>query len=303
MKTNKPIDIAPFQHLYPFPSHFMNRNGLQMHYLDEGSADPVVMLHGNPTWSFYYRSLVKGLSPGYRTIVPDHIGCGLSDKPDESRYDYRYQSRVEDLEALLDHLQINSRITLVLHDWGGMIGLAFALRNIEKISRIVITNTAGFFTPGGKGLPLRLWLIRHIAPFAVVGVRGFNLFAGAAAYMAPYKRLPKDVRAGLTAPYNSWGNRIATLKFVQDIPVKPSDPSYEMGQFVDTNLHRLAKIPKLICWGKHDFVFTPAFYEEWLRRFPDAEHHLFQDAGHYLLEDVPEKILPIVQKFLTGHPI
>ena len=274
-----------------------------MHYLDEGAGDPVVMLHGNPTWSFYYRSLVNGLSSGYRTIVPDHIGCGLSDKPDESLYDYRYQSRVEDLEALLAHLQINSRITLIVHDWGGMIGLAFALRNLEKISRIVITNTAGFFTPGGKGLPLRLWLIRHIAPFATVGVRGFNLFSGAAVYMAPYKRLPQDVKTGLTAPYNSWKNRIATLKFVQDIPVKPSDPSYDLGQFVDTNLHQLADIPKLICWGKHDFVFTLAFYEEWRRRFPDAEHHLFQDAGHYLLEDVPEKILPIVQTFLAAHPI
>ncbi|MBA4366086.1 MAG: alpha/beta hydrolase [Desulfobacterium sp.] len=303
MKNSKPIDITPFQHLYPFQSHFMNRNGMQMHYLDEGSGDPVVMLHGNPTWSFYYRSLVKGLSSGYRTIVPDHIGCGLSDKPSENQYDYRYQSRVEDLEALLDHVDIKSRITLVLHDWGGMIGLAFALRNLTKVKRIVITNTAGFFTPGGKGLPLRLWLIRHIAPFATIGVKGFNLFSRAALYMAPYKRLTKDVKAGLIAPYNSWENRIATLKFVQDIPVKPGDPSYNLGQYVDQNLHRLSDIPKLICWGKHDFVFTIAFFEEWRRRFPDAEYHLFSDAGHYLLEDVPDKILPIVQNFLKSHPI
>jgi haloalkane dehalogenase len=235
--------------------------------------------------------------------VPDHIGCGLSDKPTEKQYNYRYQSRVEDLEALLDHLDIKNRITLVLHDWGGMIGLAFALRNLEKISRLVITNTTGFFTPGGKGLPLRLWLIRYIAPFATIGVKGFNLFARAALYMAPYKRLAKDVKAGLIAPYNSWENRIATLKFVQDIPLRPGDPSYDLGQYVDQNLHRLSDIPKLICWGKHDFVFTPAFFEEWKQRFPDAEYHFFTDAGHYLLEDIPDKILPIVQQFLTAHPV
>jgi haloalkane dehalogenase len=274
-----------------------------MHYLDVGTGDPVVMLHGNPTWSFYYRSLINGLSSDYRTIVPDHIGCGLSDKPDEKQYAYQYQNRVEDLEALLDHLQINSRVTLILHDWGGMIGLAYALRNQTAVKRIVITNTTGFFTPGGKGLPLRLWLIRHILPFAVIGVRGFNLFAKAAVYMAPCRRLPRDVARGLTAPYNSWDNRIATLKFVQDIPVKPTDPSYPLGQYVDRNLQQLADIPKLVCWGKHDFVFTPAFYKEWQQRFPDAEYHFFPDAGHYLLEDIPEKILPIVRKFLDDHPI
>jgi len=281
----------------------MDRNGLQYHYIDEGSGDPVVMLHGNPTWSFYYRSLIKGLSPEYRTIVPDHIGCGLSDKPDKTKYDYRYQSRVEDLEALIDHLDIKSNITLILHDWGGMIGLAFALRNPEKVARLVITNTAGFFTPGGKGLPLRLWLLRYITPFATVGVLGFNLFSQAAVYMAPKKRLPKDVSMGLTAPYNSWKNRIATLKFVQDIPMKPSDPSYNMGQFLDSNLHKLSELPKLICWGKHDFVFTLSFFEEWKRRFPDAEQHLFPDAGHYILEDVPDKVLPLVKNFLKNHPI
>jgi len=156
MSNNKQIDMTSFRHLYPFESHFMDRNGLNYHYLDEGSGDPIVMLHGNPTWSFYYRSLIKGLSPYYRTIVPDHIGCGLSDKPGTDKYDYRYRSRVEDLEALIDHLNIKNRITFILHDWGGMIGLAFALRNPEKVARLVITNTAGFFTPGGKGIPFRL---------------------------------------------------------------------------------------------------------------------------------------------------
>ncbi len=299
----KPINIEAFRHLYPFKSHFLDRGGLKYHYLDEGSGDPVIMLHGNPTWSFYYRSLVQALSPDYRTIVPDHIGCGLSDKPDDRDYNYTVQSRVEDLEALIDHLRIEGRITLIVHDWGGMIGLIFALRNLHKIKRLVITNTTGFFTPGGKGLPLRLWLIRHVAPFATIGVLGFNLFSFAALYMASRKGLSKDVKTGLTAPYNCWSNRIATLKFVQDIPVHAHDPSYDMGRFMENNLHKLAPIPKLICWGKHDFVFTPAFLAEWKRRFPDAEVHFFSDAGHYLLEDVPERIIPLVKEFLQQHPI
>jgi haloalkane dehalogenase len=303
MGSRNQIDLTPFGHLYPFTSHFMERNGLNYHYIDEGTGDPIVMLHGNPTWSFYYRSLVKGLSPFYRTIVPDHIGCGLSDKPGMDRYDYRYRSRVEDLEALMDHLRIENRITLILHDWGGMIGLAFALRNPQKVKRLVITNTTGFFTPGGKGLPFRLWLIRHISPFATIAVLGFNLFAKAALYMCPYKPLAKEVRQGLIAPYNSWRNRIATLKFVQDIPVKPADPSHGLGQYVDTNLHKLSDIPKLILWGKHDFVFTVLFLNEWRLRFPDAEIHLFPDAGHYLLEDIPDKILPLVKNFLEKHPL
>src|ERR1700726_1277861 len=101
---------------------------LRLHYLDEGQGPPIVMLHGNPTWSYYYRDLVKGLCGEHRVIVPDHIGCGGSDKPGDDRYEYPLERRVFDLEALLDHLGLRDNLTLVLHDWGGMIGMAFAHR-------------------------------------------------------------------------------------------------------------------------------------------------------------------------------
>jgi haloalkane dehalogenase len=299
----KQVDVSGFKHLYPYESHYLDLNGLKYHYLDQGNGEPVVMLHGNPTWSFYYRSLINGLSGDYRTIVPDHIGCGLSDKPSDKVYDYRLINRVDDLEALLDHLGIDQHITLIVHDWGGMIGMAYALRHPDKIERLVITNTAGFFTPNDKGIPLRLWLIRHIAPFAVPAVLGCNIFAFAALYMASSKKLAADVKTGLTAPYNSWNNRIATLKFVQDIPVKKSDPSYGLVDSVSTNLHRISHIPKLFLWGENDFVFTMEFYKEWKRRFPEDEFHSFPEAGHYLLEDVPEKIVPMVKEFLATHPV
>jgi pimeloyl-ACP methyl ester carboxylesterase len=276
----------------------MPLNGLQQHYLDEGSGKPVVMLHGNPTWSFYYRRLVQALSPRFRTIAPDHIGCGLSDKPGPSRYEYRLQRRITDLETLIDLLGLKQKITLVLHDWGGIIGIAYALRHLDKIDRIVLMNTAAFLPPANKKLPLRLRLIRNIKPLAKPAVLGLNLFAVAALYMASHKGLSAEVKAGLTAPYNCWGNRIATLKFVEDIPLSPDDPSYETVKNVDENLHKLSDIPLLILWGEHDFVFDRSYLEEWQRRFPDAEVHSFSDAGHYVLEDEPEETIRLVDEFL-----
>jgi len=274
---------------------------LNYHFLDQGEGDPVVMLHGNPTWSFYYRNLVKSLSSQCRTIVPDHIGCGLSDKPGIHQYDYRLKSRVDDLEHLLDDLEINQKIMLVLHDWGGMIGMAYALRHPERIHRFVIMNTAAFLLPGGKALPLRLRLIRNIKPFGALAVLGFNIFACGALFMASYKGLDKDVKSGLVAPYNSWHNRIATLKFVQDIPAQKKDPSYSLAKYVDDNLHRLSHIPMLILWGEHDFVFDMDYLLEWQRRFPDAIVKTFKDAGHYVLEDAADRIVPMVKTFLKYH--
>ena len=296
-------ELSGLQHLYPFRSHYLRRNGLAYHFVDEGAGEPLVMLHGNPTWSFYYRALIKGLSDRYRTIVPDHIGCGLSDVPGLDRYDYRLESRVSDLEYLVDQLELDRRITLIVHDWGGMIGMAFALRHPEKIARIVIMNTAAFFPPGGKKLPLRLRLIRNLPPLAAVAVRGFNLFALGALFMATRKGLSPDVRKGLTAPYNSWQNRIATLKFVQDIPLTAADPSYGLVRFVDTHLDRLTHPAMLILWGMHDFVFDTAYLMEWRRRFPQATVFTFPHAGHYILEDEPQQILARIDDFLTRHPL
>jgi len=225
----------------------------------------------------------------------------LSDKPDIRQYDYLLKSRVNDLENLLDHLGINKKITLVLHDWGGMIGMAYALRHPERIHRFVIMNTAAFLLPDGKVLPIRLRLIRNIKPFATLAVLGLNIFAFGALFMASYKGLKKDVKSGLIAPYNSWNSRIATLKFVQDIPVSEKDPSYRLAKYVDDNLYRLRHIPMLILWGEHDFVFDMDFLLEWRRRFPDAKSVTFKDAGHYVLEDASDKIIPIVKNFLKVH--
>lgn len=291
------VDMTPFRRLYPFTPNFMDRKGLKYHYLDEGQGEPVVMLHGNPTWSFYYRNLVKRLRKDFRVIVPDHIGCGLSDKPPETRYDYRLKSRVDDVGALADQLNLTS-INLVVHDWGGMIGMAYAVRHPERIKRLIVLNTAGFLLPKGKRLPLRLRISRNFEPFSTVAIRGLNLFAVAALYMAVKKKLPDAVKKGLIAPYNSWENRIATLKFVKDIPLTKKDPGYRLVEYVDNNLNVLADKPMLICWGEHDFVFDMDYLDQWRRRFPHAQVHTFSDAGHYLLEDCPNSIGRIVEAFV-----
>ncbi len=300
---NKPINGSRWLHLYPFTSRFIERNGLRYHYLDEGSGEPVLLVHGNPTWSFYFRALIKALSVRYRVIAPDHIGCGLSDKPGLDRYDYRLKSRSDDLADLIARLELKDKLTLVLHDWGGAIGLAAALRRPEQIGRLIIFNTAAFLPPKGKKLPWRLRVIRNIRGIAQPAVQGANLFVRAALRMAPRRRLPRAVRAGLAAPYNCWHNRIATLMFVRDIPLGKTDPSYELVRIVDENLHKFSRLPVLICWGAHDFVFDADYLREWRRRFPEAEVHTLPDAGHYLLEDAPGRILPLVNGFLQRHPL
>jgi pimeloyl-ACP methyl ester carboxylesterase len=285
------------------PGRDLDRDGLRYHYLDEGEGEPLLMVHGNPTWSFYYRRLVEGLRTSYRTIVPDHIGCGLSDKPDDTRYDYTLASRVADLEALVDHLGLDGGLTLVVHDWGGAIGLAFATRHPGKIARLVVLNTAAFHLPASKAFPWPLWICRDTAPGAFL-VRGLNAFCRGTAWIGgARRRLPRDVRDAYCAPYDSWQNRIAVHRFVQDIPLRPGDRSYDLVTQTQDGLAQLAGLPTWIGWGMKDFVFDHHFLAEWIRRFPQAEVHRFSEAGHYVLEDEGERILPLIQTFLAAHPV
>jgi haloalkane dehalogenase len=283
--------------LYPFKSHYLDLNGIRYHYLDEGEGAPVVMLHGNPTWSFYYRNLVQALKDSHRVIVPDHVGCGLSDKPDEKSYNYTLEQRVNDVEALLSHLGIDKGITLVVHDWGGMIGMAYATRRPEAIKRFVILNTSGFHLPKTKAFPWQLWAIRN-TPLGSFLAKGLNAFSLGAAAFCTETPLPPEVRGGYLQPYNSWENRVAVYNFVKDIPLKTGDPAYSIVSEVEDNLDRFSDRPMLICWGEKDFVFDKHFLAEWKRRFPKAEVHSFPNAGHYVLEDAGDEIIPLVKEWI-----
>jgi haloalkane dehalogenase len=292
------VDSATLKQAYPFTSHRLDLAGIQYHYLDEGAGPPVVMLHGNPSWSFYYRNLVTALRNRYRCIVPDHIGCGLSEKPGDDCYDYTLSRRVDDLEHLLEHLGVGHDITLVVHDWGGMIGMAYAERHPERIKRLVILNTGAFHLPKTKTLPLALKICRYRFIGALL-VRGLNAFSIAASYVGCTRNPMKAaMRALYQLPYDSWKNRIATLRFVQDIPLVPGDRTYDLVCSVSDGIRQFCKLPVLICWGERDFVFDHHFLAEWQLRFPDAERHLFADCGHYILEDASEDVIPLISEFL-----
>jgi pimeloyl-ACP methyl ester carboxylesterase len=290
------LDIKKY---YPFAGHYLDLDGLRLHYLDEGSGEPVVMLHGNPTWSFYYRNLVIALQGRYRCIVPDHMGCGLSEKPGDDRYSYTLEQRVSDLERLLDVLKIDSGITLVLHDWGGMIGMAFAVRNPRMIRRLVILNTAAFHLPKEKRFPLPLRICRDTMLGALL-VRGLNAFSLAASFVGCKNNpMPKELRRAYRLPYDNWRNRIATLRFVQDIPLAPGDTSYDLVSETDQGIAAFCDLPMAIFWGEKDFVFDRTFLAQWKRRFPKAEVHSYPDAGHYILEDMKDEVIPLIEEFLA----
>ncbi|WP_456387274.1 alpha/beta fold hydrolase [Desulfolithobacter sp.] len=279
---------------YPFrPKRYQLGDGAVMSYVDEGLGDVVVMVHGNPSWSYLYRDLVSALAPGYRCIAPDHIGCGLSDKPQD--YPYRLSRHIENLEALLDHLDVR-RCVLVVHDWGGAIGLGWAGRHADRVRGVVVLNTAAFLA---RRIPLRISLCR-MPLFGAFIVRGLNGFAWPATSMAVCRKMEPDVKKGFLYPYDSWQSRVGIHRFVQDIPLHPRHPSWETLVAVEQGLFRLVDKPMQICWGGRDFCFNRFFYREWRRRFPAARARYFPEAGHYVLEDAGEEIIPLVQYFLMS---
>ncbi|MFQ5413342.1 MAG: alpha/beta fold hydrolase [Phycisphaerae bacterium] len=312
--------------LYPFASHYLEIDGHRMHYVDEGRGPVVLMLHGNPTWSFYYRDLIRGLRGCCRVVAPDHIGCGLSDKP--QRYPYTLATHIKNVGRLIEHLDL-SDITLAVHDWGGAIGLGWATRHVDLVRGLVLFNTAAYL----RGVPRRRGASRRsvrdgvdvgagggvrevgdslpvpvrirVCGWPVVGdiaVRGLNAFARAAVFMACKRPggMGADVRRGYLHPYHSYRDRVALLGFVRDIPLRPDVPSYAVVAAIDAGLARLRALPVIAFWGMRDFCFHAGFLAAWIERFPGATVHRFEDAGHYVVEDAHARILPRLREFVVG---
>lgn len=284
------------QEEYPFASHWLKIDGHQYHYLDEGQGAPLLMVHGNPTWSFAWRRLVKQLSKSYRVIAIDHMGCGLSDKPQD--YPYTLATHIANLKTLIQELDLQD-ITLFAHDWGGAIGMGAAVDLPERFSKFVLMNTAAFRS---QEIPLRIAVCR-IPLLGAWGVRGLNLFSSAAIKMAveKHERMTAEIKAGFLGPYNNWQNRVAVHRFVQDIPLKPSHPSYDTLVHVEEGLAQFQGHPLLLIWGERDWCFTTNFLDEFERRFPQAETLRIPDAGHYVFEDAHEVMLPRIEQFLQQH--
>lgn len=284
--------------LYPFESNYMNINGHQYHYIEEGTGEPVVLIHGNPSWSFYYRKLIPKLSGRFHCIAPDHIGMGYSDKPSDKDYQYTLEQRVKDLEVFLEAKRITKNVTLILHDWGGIIGMSYARRHPDRIKKIVLLNTAAFLLPETKKFPLMLKLLRT-SPGAFA-VRAFNAFsAGATRIGVKRTKMSAEVRRAYTAPYNTWKNRIGTLRFIQDIPLKKEDSGYDCFEDLQNHLHLFKNTPVLIAWGLKDIVFDEHVLNRWNDYLPNAEVYRFEDCGHYILEDAQDEVGKLIVDFLA----
>lgn len=283
---------------FPEPRFHLHASGLRQAYIDTGGdGHPVVCVHGNPSWSYFFHPLLPVLAPRYRVIAPDHIGMGRSDAPDAEQYSFRYEQRVAELGALLDSLALTQPVTLIVHDWGGLIGLRYAVLNPDKVARLVILNTAAFPLLPGKRLPLTIRLTRNTRIGAWLALR-WNAFARGAAHYGVVHPLPAEVRATLLAPYAEPARRLSVLRFVRDIPLRPADPGH--AELVDTatRLASLQNKPTLLLWGLKDFVFDRDYLEEFRRRFPRAEVEALGAAGHYLLLDQPQFCAQRISRFL-----
>lgn len=286
------IDKSELKELYPFKSNFLKINDDQnYHYIDEGVGNPVLMIHGNPTWSFYYRNLAKALETTNRVIAPDHIGCGLSDKP--QKYEYTLENHINNLKTLIKFLDLKN-ITLVVHDWGGAIGFGAAVDMPERFSRVVILNTAAFHI---NRIPFSIGLCKNRF-FGRFIVKKWNAFAWPATFMATEKKLKQIEKTGYLLPYNNPNNRIAVAEFVQDIPLNSDHRSYATLRNVEKKLSGL-KIPKLILWGGKDFCFNDLFFNKWKSIYPDAYYKYYKNAGHYILEDEKDDVIKNIQDFMV----
>jgi len=297
--------------LFPSESKSISLDGHTLRYLDERpqfhgeetQADrektqatdlTLLCVHGNPTWSFYYRRVIERFSPWCRVVAVDHIGCGRSEKPPANEFPYTMAAHRDNLIRVIDELDLTN-IVLLAHDWGGAIGLSAVHARRERLRGIVLLNTAAFPPPY---MPRRIAACR----WPIVGtpaVRGLNLFARAAITMAMSRtKLSREAAAGLLAPYDSWANRVAIDRFVHDIPLHRSHPTHATLSELESGLVDFKDLPIQLIWGMKDWCFRP----ECLRRFQEAWPHAsvneLATTGHYVMEDSPEETLDTMEAFL-----
>lgn len=295
--SGSPLE-SNWESLFPYPSQVVDLSGVRYAYVDVGQgSSPMVCVHGNPTWSFYWRRILAHFSPTRRVLAVDHVGCGRSDKP--QRYPYNLATHRDNLLSWIERLDLRN-ITLVVHDWGGAIGLGAAVQQPERFARLVITNTGAFPPPY---LPWRIAACR-LPFFGTLALRGLNAFARAATTMAIARQshLPKAVAAGLLAPYDSWNNRVAIDRFVKDIPRRPSHPTYRVLVDIERQLPRLSHLPILLMWGMRDWCFRPECLSRFEKIWPQATVIRLPDVGHYVMEDAPEEVCQAIERFFAAPP-
>lgn len=296
---------------YPFADHWHDIEGVRLHYIDEvkderlkkgvdshppaSNLQPptLLLLHGNPTWSFLWRHQIAHFRATHRCVAIDHIGCGMSDKPQD--YPYTLAQHITNARALVEALDLRD-IVLCVHDWGGAIGFGLAAQIPERVRGFVVCNTAAF--PSTR-MPLSIGICR-IPGIGAIAIRGFNAFVRGALARCAKKPLSAEARAGYLAPYASWEDRIANLRFVQDIPMDESHESWPTLKQVEAGLEQFKQHPMLLCWGGKDFVFNDSFLKQWQQRFPQAQTKHFTEAGHFVVEDAQAEVITAMDEFLKA---
>lgn len=282
---------------FPFEPRYVNAGDVRLHYVDEGPSDaaPLLMLHGNPTWSYMYRRPIAVLSGrGHRCVALDHMGFGRSDKPPDPRR-YRLANHIQNALRLIDELDL-SEITLVLHDWGGPIGLGAAVERPDRIRAVVVMNTWAWELP--TFLPPFLRQFRTDGLGELLALAG-NLFVESIPGGMVRRKPDPAMMDAYRAPFPDYWSRIGTLAFPRDIPLTERDPSAAAMARIEERLPGLGR-PLLVIWGMRDRVFQPVFIEQWRTLAPGARVVELADAGHYLVEDRPDAIADEIQDFIKS---
>ncbi len=293
------IQEETFEGTFPFAPHYFRVNDFHMHFVDEGEGEPLVLLHGDPTWGYLWRKFIPPLSANYRCIVPDHMGMGKSGKPQEPGR-YRLRHHAANLESLLLSLDLRN-LTLVLHDWGGPVGLHFAVRHRDRIKGLVLMNTWAFAPWPGGPLPRLLEIIRS--------PRGEKFVLEKNGYLEPAllgtthhpENLAPAVLAAYRAPFPTPESRLALLCWSRDIPVEESDSSYAEMKRIEEGLSLFADLPALLVWGMRDPVLPVSVLSMWQQRLPNAKTVEIHDASHFLQEDAAESVVGAIQEFLPAN--
>lgn len=286
-----------FEGTFPFAARYLEVGDVRLHYVDEGPRDgaPILMLHGNPTWSYMYRRPIAALGErGHRCVALDHMGFGRSDKPPELRR-YRLATHVEHVLALIDELDLRE-LTLVLHDWGGPIGLGAAVERPERVRGLVLMNTWAWELP--TFLPPFLRQFRTEGLGELLALAG-NLFVEAIPGGMARRDPDPQMMDAYRAPFPDYWSRVGTLAFPRDIPLNERDVSAPAMARIQERLIDL-DVPALLVWGMRDPVFQPVFADEWRQLLRDARLVALEDAGHYLVEDRPDAVTDAVAEFVES---
>jgi haloalkane dehalogenase len=275
---------------YAFEPHYVEQDGLRLHFVDEGSRDPVLLLHGEPTWSYLYRKMVPPLAAVARVIAPDYFGFGRSDKPVGSDF-YTYDRHCRSIEGLVNQLDL-SELTVVVQDWGGPIGFRLAVEHPDRVARLVVLNTG----IGAGRPPSEAWLrfrdfMRRV---------GTDIRPGQLVRITCVTPVPDEVVAAYDAPFPSPESKTGVLMFPELVPTEPDHPSAAAMLAVREAMQRWEK-PTLVLFGDSDPVFRPRVAERIAELIPGAgPAEILEGAGHFLQEDGGEEIAERIVRFLRS---